>query len=327
LFGETIGIDLGSSYTRIYMKGQGVVLCEPTVAAVEGGKILSIGAGADEMIGRTPRNIRAIRPISHGVISDLETTEKIIKYFVKKACGNRLFKPSAVISVPGEISEVCERAVIDAAIGAGIKSAELTDIPIAAAIGAGADIGKPCGSMICDIGSEKTDIAVISMGGIVLNAFTKTAGASFDEVISDFIKKEKRVAIGEKAAENVKIAIGSLDGEGDKVSVRGRCLVSGLPKSVEISAEEIMPSLKEKAMDIVYAVLSVLENTPPQLLSDISDSGIILCGGGANLKGIDKTVFDFTGIKCIVAEMSDECTIKGLGKIIENEVEEINKAL
>ena len=329
MFGETIGIDLGSSFTRIYLKGQGIVLSEPTVAAVEceSKKILCVGCDAEEMVGRTPKNVYAIRPVKHGVISDFHTTEKILKYFVKKACGNRLFKPSAIISVPGEISQVSERAVIDAAISAGIKNVELTDVPIASSMGAGIDISVPRGSLIVDIGAERCDVAVISTGGIVLNSSIKTGGSSFDRAISDYVKKEKRIIIGERVSKEIKTSIATLNGEEKSVSARGRCLLTGLPKTFEITSEEIMPQITSVAMEIVFAIVSLLENTPPQLICDISESEIVICGGSANLEGIDKLLEKYTGIRCIVAENSADCTIKGIGKFIEEEDIIYNKAL
>ena len=327
MFSETVGIDLGTSYTRIYMRGAGVVLCEPTVAALDrkAGKILSVGAGADEMIGRTPKNVYAIRPLRHGVISDCYLAEQIIKYFVKKTLGSRLFKPSALICVPGDISEVCERAVIDAAIGAGFKNVELCDSPVASAIGAGMDILKPRGVMVVDIGGGSCDVAVLSMGGMVLNTSVKTAGESFDSAIREYIKKEKRIAIGERAAEEIKIKVATLADDREQLMLKGRCLLTGLPKTAEISSEEIMPVVESVAGDIVSAILMVLENTPPQLLSDISESGIVLCGGGASLKGLDALIKKYTGIECTLSEKNDECTIMGIGKMIEGE--RLNKAL
>lgn len=327
MFSETVGIDLGTSYTRIYMRGAGIVLCEPTVAAIDNtaGKILSVGLGADEMIGREPKNVHAIRPLKHGVISDYQVAQQIIKYFVRKALGNRIFKPSALICVPGDISEVCERAVIDAAIGAGLKNVELCDVPIASAMGAGLDILKPRGAMVVDIGAGSCDVAVLSMGGMVLNSSVKTAGESFDKAIKEYIKKEKRIAIGEKAAEEVKIKLASLNECGEHLVIKGRCLLTGLPKTAEITSGEILPAIENTAMDIVSAILTVLENTPPQLLSDISESGIVLCGGGASMEGIETLILRHTGIECSKAERSDECTALGIGKMIDGE--KLNKAL
>ncbi len=321
MFSETVGIDLGTSYTRIYMRGQGVVLCEPTVAAIDNlsGKILSVGVGADEMIGRTPKNVHAIRPLKHGVISDYQVAEKVIKYFIKKALGNRLFKPSALICVPGDISEVCERAVIDAAIGAGLKNVELCDVPMASAMGADVDVLKPRGAFIADIGAGSSDIAVISMGGMVLNSLIKTAGESFDSAIREYIKKEKRIAIGDRAAEDIKKKCTVSDEGRESHIVKGRCLLTGLPKTSEITSEEIVPVVENVAMDIVSAILTLLENTPPQLLSDISESGIVLCGGGANIKGLDALIKKHTGIECFIADRCDECTILGIGKMIDGE--------
>ena len=322
MFGDTIGIDLGSSFVRIYMKGQGVLLCESTVAAVEGGNVISAGNTAAEICGRAPKNIKAVHPVQNAVISDADTAEKIIRYFIKKACGNRLFKPSGIISVPGEISAVCENALISAAEGAGMKNVELCDVPIAAAIGAGVNIMKPRGTFICDVGSGCSDIAVISAGGIVISSLTKTAGDSFDKVIADYIKNEKHIEIGKKTAESVKAALS----RSEKINVRGRCLYEGLPKKAETDAEELIPVIRAKAMEIVFEIIEVLKKTPPGLLNDISDDGIILCGGSANLALLPEMIEEYTGIKCIVPERNGECVINGIGKMIENGAEEIEKA-
>lgn len=326
MFSETVGIDLGTHYTRIYVKGQGIVLCEPTVAAIDynSKRIICAGIEAEEMVGRTPKNVYSIRPLKHGIISDYRTTEKIIKHFIKKALGNRIFKPSALICVPGEISQVSERAVVDAALGAGMKNIELADTAVAAAMGAGIDISPPRGCMVADIGAENCDVAVISMGGIVSNRSIKTAGSSFDRAISEYIKREKRIIIGERAAGEVKMNIASLADDDKSYIVGGRCLLSGLPKTCEVTSAEIMPCIKNVAGEIVSAVKSVLENTPPQLLCDICDSGIYLCGGGASLRGLDRLIYENTGIKCIVAEEGSSCAIKGIGKLIENDMEVYN---
>ena len=328
MLGETIGIDFGSAMTRIYLKGQGIVLAEPTIAAIDDeGKIICAGDEAAEMTGRTPKNIYAVRPIKNGVVSDFRIAEKILKYFIKKACGSRLFKPSAVISVPGEISQVSEKAIIDVARCAGVKNASLADAPLASAMGAGADIILPRGNFILDIGAEVTNAAVLSMGGIVLNSMSKTAGASFDRAICDYVKREKKIIIGERAACEIKMNIGTLEDEEKSCFSRGRCLLSGLPKHFEITSGEIKPYLKEVAEEIIKDVIKLLEKTPPQLISDISEEHIILSGGSAGLAGFAKEVEIATQIKCIIADDSENCTVKGLGRLIDEEDTIYNKAL
>lgn len=318
MFSETIGIDIGSKNVRIYTKGQGVVLCESNVAAsyVHSGEIICIGDTAAEMIGKTPVNVNAILPVEHGVISDMETEEKIIKYFVKKICGRRLFKPSAIVNVPSDINGVCERAITDTLMGAGIREVSLADGTAMSLAGAGVDISRPGGNMICDIGGGKSDISVISMGAIVSGKCIKTAGDSFDREIVNYIKRKKGIIVSDKTAENVKKEIGTLKKSDMWTKVRGRCLLTGLPKSVEITSEEILPVLCDRTRDIVTAIMQVLEITPPALVGDIIDRGIYLSGGGAQMPGIDVEIKKACGIDVNVCQNPQDCLIMGLGRLL-----------
>ena len=330
MFGQNIGIDLGTSSALLYLKGKGIVLCEPSVVAMDRDtrRIYDVGTAAQMMIGRTPGNIIAIRPLREGVISDYRTTEKMIKYFLKKVCGNSFFRPNVVICVPSGVTEVEERAVIDAAVQAGAKCAHLIEEPIAAAIGAGIDISKPCGSMVVDIGGGTSDIAVISLGGIVVSQSLKIAGDAFDETIVRFIRKRKSVMIGERTAEQLKISIGCVYPKDtvETATVRGRCLLTGLPKTVEITSDEMLEALREPAMSIVDGVRSVLEGTPPELIADISENGIVLTGGGSLLYGLDKLLSEETGINACVAEDAISCVAIGTGKVLDS-IEVLSESL
>ena len=320
MFSETIGIDLGSKNIRIYVKGKGIVLSESSAVAsyTPDGRIICIGEDAEEMIGRAPKNVSAVMPIEHGVISDIETAEKIIKYFVKKICGRRIFKPSAICNVPSDINGVCERAVTETLIGAGIKEVSLADGTAMSLAGAGVDIRKPGGNLICDIGGGKSDIAVISMGSIVSGKCIKTAGDSFDGEICEYVKRKKGIIISHKCGENVKKEIGSLKKSDMWTKVRGRCLLTGLPKTAEITSGEIQPLLFDKTREIVTAIMQVLENTPPALLGDIIDRGIHLSGGSASLPGIDSEISKACGIDAFVCENPENCLIMGLGRLLND---------
>ncbi|MBO4896968.1 MAG: rod shape-determining protein MreB [Clostridia bacterium] len=322
MFGQNIGIDLGTSSALLYLKGKGIVLCEPSVVAMDRDtrRIYDVGSAAQMMIGRTPGNIIAIRPLREGVISDYRTTEKMIKYFLRKVCGNSFFRPNVIICVPSGVTEVEERAVIDAAVQAGAKCAHLIEEPIAAAIGAGIDISKPCGNMVVDIGGGTSDIAVISLGGIVVSQSLKIAGDAFDETIVRFIRKRKSVMIGERTAEQLKISIGCVYPKDtvETATVRGRCLLTGLPKTIEITSDEMLEALKEPAMSIVDGVRAVLEGTPPELIADISENGIVLTGGGSLLYGLDKLLSEETGINAHIAEDAISCVAIGTGKVLDS---------
>jgi len=322
-FTDEVGIDLGTANVLVYIKGKGVVLDEPSVVAInkDTNEILSVGEDARQMLGRTPANIVAVRPLRDGVISDYDVTERMLKYFIRKTCGNsRFFKPRIMVCVPSGVTEVEKRAVREAATQAGGKSVFLMEEPIAAAIGAGLDIAKPDGIMVIDIGGGTTDVAVISLGGIVTRASVKVAGDRFDEAIIKYMRKEHKLYIGERTAEEMKITIGTAYPREEIITqeCRGRDLVTGLPKSVEITSKEMMEALDEPLQIICEAVHSVLERTPPELAADISNFGIVITGGGALLNGIDRRIEDRTGIKVTVAEDPMTCVAVGTGKALNN---------
>ncbi len=324
-----VGIDLGTANVLVYVKGKGIVLNEPSVVAInkDTNGILAVGDEARRMLGRTPSNIIAIRPLKDGVISDYDITERMLKYFIKKTCGtNRFFRPKIVVCVPSGVTEVEKRAVREAATMAGGKVAYLIEEPIAAAIGAGLDISQPDGIMVIDIGGGTTDIAVISLGGVVVSASVKIAGDKFDDAIIKYMRKEHKLYIGERTAEELKITIGTAYPREEVITreCRGRDLVTGLPKTIEISSKEMLESLDEPLEAICEAVHSVLENTPPELAADISNKGIVMTGGGSLLTGIDKRIEEKTGIKAIVAEDACSCVAIGTGKSL-NSIELIEK--
>ncbi|OGO79585.1 MAG: rod shape-determining protein [Clostridiales bacterium GWB2_37_7] len=321
--GQDIGIDLGTASVLVYIKGRGIVLQEPSVVAIDRNtnKILAVGEEARMMLGRTPGNIVAIRPLREGVISDYEVTEKMLRYFIDKAVGRRrLFKPRMIVCVPSGVTEVEKRAVKDAANNAGARNTQLIEEPIAAAIGAGLDIEKASGNMVIDIGGGTADIAVISLGGIVVSTSIKVAGDKFDEAIVRYMRKKHNVMIGERTAEELKINIGTAfpREEQVKMEVRGRNLISGLPKTIEISSEEMLEALVEPVSAIADAVHSVLERTPPELSADISDRGIVMTGGGSLLHGLDKLISKRTNIPVYIAEDAVSCVAIGTGKSLDN---------
>ncbi len=319
-----IGIDLGTANVLVYVKGRGIVLREPSVVAkdIRTNKTLAVGEEARQMLGRTPSNIQAIRPLRDGVIADFEVTEIMLNYFIKKVTKSRSFfdallrpKPSVVICVPAEITSVEERAVRDAAKLAGARSVEIIEEPMAAAIGAGLPIDGPTGNMVVDIGGGTTDVAVISLGGIVVSQSLRVAGNKLDESIIRHIRRVYNLMIGERTAEEIKIRIGSayrLDQE-IVMEIRGRDLINGLPKTVKITSEEVRESISEPLQSIVEAVKAVLEKTPPELAADIIDRGIILTGGGALLRGLDTLLGEVTGIPVIIADDPLSCVAIGTG--------------
>lgn len=324
-FGQDIGIDLGTATVLVYIKGKGIVLREPSVVAIDknSNKLLAVGEEARRMLGRTPGNIIAIRPLREGVISDYDVTERMLKYFINKVCGSRLFKvfkPRIMVCVPSGVTEVEKRAVIDAAMQAGARKTYLIEEPIAAAIGAGIDIAKACGSMVVDIGGGTTDIAVISLGGTVVSTSIKIAGDKFDEAIVRYMRKKHNIMIGERTAEELKINIGTVFPRVQEVSmdIRGRNLISGLPKTITITSTEIMEALEEPISSVVEAVHSVLERTPPELAADISDRGIVMTGGGSLIYGLDKLLQEKTGINVIIADDAISCVALGTGKALDN---------
>ena len=308
-----IGIDLGTASILVYIRGKGVVLKEPSVVAFDRdtNKIKAIGEDARLMLGRTPGNIVAVRPLRQGVISDYTVTEKMMKYFIQKALGKRTFrKPRIAVCVPSGVTEVEKKAVEDATYQAGAREVSIIEEPIAAAIGAGIDISKPCGNMIVDIGGGTSDIAVISLGGTVVSASIKIAGDDFDEAIVRYMRKKHNLLIGERTAEDLKIKIGSCykRAEVDYMDVRGRNLVTGLPKTVKVSSEETQ---------IVETIHSVLEKTPPELAADIADRGIVLTGGGSLLRGLEDLISAKTGINTMTAEDPMTAVAIGTGKYVE----------
>lgn len=317
-----IGIDLGTASILVYVRGKGVVLKEPSVVAFDRdtNKIKAIGEEARLMIGRTPGNIVAVRPLRQGVISDYTVTEKMLKHFIRKALGKRTFKkPRISVCVPSGVTEVEKKAVEDATYQVGAREVAIIEEPIAAAIGAGIDISKPCGNMIVDIGGGTTDIAVISLGGTVVSTSIKIAGDDFDEAIVRYMRKKHNLLIGERTAEEIKIKIGSAyrRPEVATLDVRGRNLVTGLPKTITVTSEETEEALKETTSQIVEAVHSVLEKTPPELAADIADRGIVLTGGGCLLQGLEELIEEKTGINTMTAEDPMTAVAIGTGKFIE----------
>ncbi|GAC1392824.1 MAG: rod shape-determining protein [Vulcanimicrobiaceae bacterium] len=319
-----IGIDLGTANVLVHVKGKGIVLREPSVVAkdTQTNRTIAVGEEARQMLGKTPGHIQAIRPLRDGVIADFEVTEAMLSYFIKKVTKDRgwfasIFKPkpNVVICVPAEITSVEERAVRDAAKLAGARNVEIIEEPMAAAIGAGLPIDGPSGSMVVDIGGGTTDVAVISLGGIVVSQSLRVAGNKLDEAIIRYIRRVYNLMIGERTAEEVKIKIGSayrLENE-LAMEIRGRDLINGLPKTVKITSEEIREALAEPVGSIVEAVKSVLEKTPPELAADIIDRGVILTGGGALLRGLDKLLAEVCGIPVIIADDPLSCVALGTG--------------
>ncbi len=317
-----IGIDLGTASILVYVKGKGVVLKEPSVVAFDRdtNRIKAIGEEARLMLGRTPGNIVAVRPLRQGVISDYTVTEKMLKYFIQKAVGKQRFrKPLISICVPSGVTEVERKAVEDAAFQAGARDVKIIEEPIAAAIGAGIDIARPCGNMIVDIGGGTSDIAVISLGGTVVSTSIKIAGDDFDDAIVRYMRKKHNLLIGERTAEDIKIRIGSAfpRPEIEQVDVRGRNLVTGLPKTIAVTSKETEEALRDTTLQIVEAVHSVLEKTPPELAADIADRGIVLTGGGSLLYGLEELIESKTGITTMTAEEPMTAVAIGTGKYVE----------
>ena len=318
-----IGIDLGTASILVYVKGKGVVLKEPSVVAYDRDteQIMAIGEEARLMLGRTPGNIVAVRPLRQGVISDYKTTEKMLKYFIQKAVGKSFFgrRPRISVCVPSGVTDVEKRAVEDATYQAGARDVYIIEEPVAAAIGAGIDISRPCGNMIVDIGGGTSDIAVISLDGVVVSSSIKVAGDDFDDAIVRFMRKRHNLLIGERSAEEIKINIGTCYKRPENISmdIRGRNLVTGLPKTVTVSSDETEEALREVTSQIVDAVHSVLERTPPELAADIADRGIVLTGGGALLHGLEDLIEENTGITTMTAEEPLTAMAIGTGRYIE----------
>ena len=332
MFNTDIGIDLGTASVLVYIKGKGVVLKEPSVVAIDRDtdKIKAAGEEARLMIGRTPGNIVAVRPLKQGVISDYSVTEQMIRYFIQKAVGKRSYKkPRICVCIPSGATEVETKAVQDAAFQAGAREVFVVEEPLAAAIGAGIEIKKPCGNMIVDIGGGTTDIAVISLGGTVVSTSVKVAGDDFDEAIVRYMRKKHNLLIGERTAEEIKIGIGTCynKSENQKMEVRGRNLVTGLPKTIEVTSEETEEALRDVTTSIIDAVHRVLEQTPPELAADIAVRGIVLTGGGCLLNGLDELIEAKTGINTMAAEDPMTAVAIGTGQYLEYIDEENSEKL
>jgi rod shape-determining protein MreB and related proteins len=321
-FSRDMGIDLGTANTLVHVKGRGIVLREPSVVAIQRdtGAVLAVGEEAKQMIGRTPGNITAIRPMKDGVIADFDVTQNMLKYFIAKSMGARSFiRPRVVVAVPSGVTEVEKRAVIDATLQAGAREAYLIEEPMAAAIGAGLPVHEPTGNLVVDIGGGTTEVAVISLGGIVTSRSIRVGGDEMDEAIVQYIKRTYNLMIGERTAEEIKITIGSAIPIGNEtMDIRGRDLVSGLPKTLTISGEEVQKALTEPVFSIIEAVKVTLEKTPPELASDIMDRGIVMAGGGSLLRGLDKLLNRETGMPVHIAEEPLSCVAIGTGKALES---------
>lgn len=323
MFLRKIGIDLGTANTLVYVPKKGIVINEPTVVAISvvDNKIMAVGAEAKEMLGRTPDTIVAHRPMKDGVIADYRVTEAMLRYFINKTVGNvRFFRPEVMISVPGGITSTERRAVIDAAQAAGAKAAYVIKETVAAAIGAGIDISHPSGNMVIDMGGGTTDVAILSLGGIVTQTSVRVAGNKMDQAIADYIKKKHGLAVGDRTAEEIKIKIGSaLPVEKETtIEIRGRDMVQGLPKTIQLSTNEVVEAIQEELREIIKAIRSVLQETPPELAADIIDKGMVLTGGTALLKNIDKLIGQATGVPAYVADEAILCVVKGTGIALDN---------
>ena len=318
-----VGIDLGTSYVLVYVKNKGVVLREPSVVAVEKitGKIYAIGEEARRMLGRTPGNIVAIRPLRDGVISNFDITERLLRHFLKRVVGTRIFfKPRVVVCVPSGVTEVEKRSVIEATEEAGARHTYLIEEPIAAAIGAGIDISQPRGNMVVDVGGGTTDVAIISLGGSVLSESIKVAGDRFDDAIVRYMRKKHNLLIGERTAEEMKIRIGSASPRKEQIfiDVKGRNLISGLPQAITVGSNEMIDALEEPLQNILETIRTQFEKTPPELASDIAENGICLTGGGALLYGMDQFISEHTRVPCYVAEDPVSCVAIGTGKVLDS---------
>ena len=320
---KDIGIDLGTASVLVYIKGKGVVLNEPSVVAIDKntGRLLKVGAEAQAMLGRTPGNIVAIRPLRDGVISDYDMTERMLKEFIRKVTGGfHLFPPRIMVCVPSGITEVEERAVIDAGRQAGARRVYLIEEPVAAAIGAGIDITKPDGHTVVDIGGGTSDIAVISLSGVVESASIKVAGDQFNEAVVKYMRRKHNILIGERTAEQMKMEIGCVYPKEEEatIEIKGRCLMTGLPKTITVNSTEMMEAFEEPVERILEAVHNVLERTPPELVADISNNGIVMTGGGSLVDGFDKLITARTGIHTVVAEDAISCVAEGTGKSLDS---------
>ncbi|MFZ5633379.1 MAG: rod shape-determining protein [Bacillota bacterium] len=324
MFGLTvdIGVDLGTANVLVYIKGRGIVLQEPSVVAInkDNGKVIAVGAEARRMLGRTPGNIVAIRPLRDGVIADYEVTEKMLRYFINKSGGRRLFhRPRVMVCIPSGVTGVEERAVRQASLQAGAHSAYVIEEPLAAALGAGLDISEPSGTMVVDIGGGTTDVAVLSLGGIVCSRSLRVAGDKIDESIVRYVRREFNLAIGERTGEEIKIEVGTAYPDGTAVKeyeIKGRDLVSGLPRAIKVNSRQVHDAIKEPLEAIISAVKEVLERTPPELAADIVNKGIVMTGGGALLQGLDRLLSQETGLPVHLADDPLSCVALGTGRAL-----------
>ncbi|KKS37448.1 MAG: rod shape-determining protein [Candidatus Sungbacteria bacterium RIFCSPLOWO2_12_FULL_41_11] len=323
MFIKKIGIDLGTANTLVFIPGKGVVINEPSVVAVstDDNKVLAVGNQARDMIGKTPETIVAYRPLKDGVIADYRVTEAMLRYFIDSAAGRfRLFKPEVMVSVPAGVTSTERRAVIEATMNAGAKAAYVVKEPVLAAIGAGIPINEPAGHMVVDIGGGTTDVAVISLGGIVASTSVKVAGNKFDQAIAEYIKKNYNLAIGDRTAEDIKIKIGSAVPIQDELSIqiKGRDLMTGLPRNIEIFTQEVTEAISYELDEVIRAIKKVLQDTPPELAADIMERGIVMTGGSSLLRNIGELVFQETGVEAHIAEDALLCVAKGTGIALEH---------
>jgi rod shape-determining protein MreB len=331
-FAKDMGIDLGTANTLVYVKGRGVVLQEPTVVAIEKetNNIFAVGTEANMMVGRTPGNIIAVRPMKDGVIADFDVTEKMLRYFINKAGKNvGILSPRVIIGVPSGVTEVEKRAVMDAGLQSGAREVFLIEEPMAAAIGAGLAVEEPSGNLIVDIGGGTTEVAVISLGGIVSSRSIRVAGDEMNEAIAHYIKRHYNLMIGERTAEDIKKEIGSAypDAQTETMEIRGRDLLTGLPKTIVITGQEIQAALAEPISSIVEAVKMTLERTPPELAADILDKGVVMSGGGSLLKGINRLLAEETGMPVQIAEDPLTCVARGTGIALERNYHDIRRGV
>ncbi|MDD3487299.1 MAG: rod shape-determining protein [Candidatus Moranbacteria bacterium] len=322
MFIKKIGIDLGTANTLVFLPGQGIVVNEPSVVAISmtDNKVMAVGNEAKEMLGRTPEAIVAMRPLKDGVIADYRITEAMLRYFINKVAGGfRLFRPEVMVSIPAGVTSTERRAVVDAAVKAGAKTAYVVKEPVLAAIGAGIPINSAAGNMIVDIGGGTSEVAIISLGGVVAATSARVGGNKIDQAIADFIKKKHGLAVGERTAEEIKIAIGSAipQVKDEFLEVRGRDLIAGLPKTIRISANEITEAIQDELREIINAIKKVLQETPPELAADVIDKGMIL-SGGALLRHLDQLITKTTGVPCYVADDPLYCVVKGTGIVLEH---------
>lgn len=323
MFQSKIGIDLGTANTLVFLPKKGIVINEPTVVAIsiEDNKILAVGSEAKEMLGRTPETIVAHRPMKDGVIADYRVTEAMLRYFINKALGNvRFFRPEVMISVPGGITSTERRAVIDAAQAAGAKSAYIIKETVAAAIGAGIPIASASGSLIIDMGGGTTDVAVLSLGGIVNSTSVRVAGNKLDQAIAEYVRKKHGLAIGDRSAEEIKVTIGSAMHvtEEEAMEVKGRDQLSGLPRTVTVTTNQVVEAVQDELKEIIKAVKIVLQDTPPELASDIIDKGMVMTGGTSQLRNLDRYIGEAVGVQCFLAEDPLLCVAKGTGIALDN---------